>query len=246
MIRRTMVFPLIFPLAISISGCIGESNCRQSNLRAENNDTMQQNSYQNFTIEEPLTVQRSRTTVGKFNSEIIFMADQIERNADRKSLENTFVVTTVSNLNNLAETSAFGRLFTENLIHELQVRKWKVYEVRLTKDIAINSTGEFSLSRDTQRIRDIYKIGGIVVGTYAVAEGHIIVNSRVIDMNSGIISSSGQIHIPLNWYTDSLLYNDDRQKVMKIVGDNPVSNKLKPSGADLESSKWIKIEDIAK
>ena len=244
--KRTMVFPLIVPLVISISGCIGESNCRQSNVHSDYNDTMQQNSYQKFTIEEPLSVQRSRTTVGKFNSEIIFMADQIERNADRKSLDNTFVVTTVSNLNNLAETSAFGRLFTENLIHELQVRKWRVYEVRLNKDIIINSTGEFSLSRDTQKIRDIYKIGGIVVGTYAVAEGHIIVNSRVIDMNSGIISSSGQIHIPLNWYTDSLLYNDDRLKVMKIVGDNPVNSKQKPSGTDLESSKWIKIEDIVK
>ena len=203
--------------------------------------------YQRYMVDEPLSIQRSQSQVGRFNAEIIFLADQIERNADRKSLDNTFVVTSITNLNNLTETTSFGRLVSENLIHELQVRKWKVFEVRLTKDIIVNNTGEFSLSRDIQKIREVYKIGGIVAGTYSIAEGNIITNVRVVDINSGIIASSGQIRMPLDWFTESLLSsNEEKQKVMKIVGDSPSRGRVKVSTTDLESAKWIKIEDISR
>jgi TolB-like protein len=154
---------------------------------------------------------------------MIFLADQIERNADRKSLSNTFIVTSFVNLNKLSETTPFGRLVAEDIIHELQVRKWQVFEVRLTKDIVINESGEFSLSRDIMKLRDQYKIGGIVAGTYSVSGGHVIVNSRVIDINTGLVVSSGQIHLPVNWFTDELLVNDDHLKTMKVVGDTPYS-----------------------
>ncbi len=218
-----------------------------SPLSAAANEVDRLEAYQRYMVEEPLGIQRSQTPVGRFNSEVIFLADQIERNADRKSLDNTFVVTSITNLNNLSETTSFGRLLSENLIHELQVRKWKVFEVRLTKDIIVNNTGEFSLSRDIQKIRDVYKIGGIVAGTYSIAEGNIIINVRVVDINSGIIASSGQIRMPVDWFTESLLTaNEERQKVMKIVGDSPSRGRAKGAGSELESSKWIKIEDITR
>ena len=178
---------------------------------------------QRYIVSEPIGVQDSGSTVGRFNARMIFLADQIERNADRKSLSNTFIVTSFVNLNKLSETTPFGRLVAENIIHELQVRKWQVFEVRLTKDIIINESGEFSLSRDIMKLRDQYKIGGIVAGTYSVSGGHIIINSRVIDINTGLVVSSGQIHLPVNWFTDELLVNDDHLKTMKVVGDTPYS-----------------------
>ena len=178
---------------------------------------------QRYVVSEPIGVQDSGSTVGRFNARMIFLSDQIERNADRKSLSNTFIVTSFVNLNKLSETTPFGRLVAENIIHELQVRKWQVFEVRLTKDIVINESGEFSLSRDIMKLRDQYKIGGIVAGTYSVSGGHVIVNSRVIDINTGLVVSSGQIHLPVNWFTDELLVNDDHLKTMKVVGDTPYS-----------------------
>ncbi|MDD2734401.1 MAG: FlgO family outer membrane protein [Desulfuromonadaceae bacterium] len=193
------------------------------------------NSDQRYIIDESLNIQQSQTSVGRFNAQMIFMADQIERNADRKSLDNTFIVTSFSNLNKLSETNAFGRLVAENMIHELQVRKWRVFEVRLTKDVVINEAGEFTLSRDIQKIRESYKVGGIVTGTYSVSGNHIIVNARVVDINNGLVASSGQIHMPVNWFTDSLLFNTDSLKSMKIVGDTPLNCKENPVcwGGDL-------------
>ncbi len=117
----------------------------------------------------------------------------------------------------------------ENLIHELQVRKWKVFEVRLTKDVVINETGEFSLSRDIKKLKDMYKVGGIVTGTYSVANDHVIVNARIIDIDTGLVASSAQVHMPVNWFTDALLFSEENRKPMKIVGDTPI----RPNGMEI-------------
>jgi len=210
-------FVIMIIAAIAISGCVNSANYPGSY------QTAKLNADQRYVVDEPLGVQQSQTVVGRFNSQIIFLADQIERNVDRKSLENTYIVTSFTNLNKLSETTGFGRLVAENVIHELQVRKWKVFEVRLTKDVVVNETGEFTLSRDIKKIKEMYKVGGIVTGTYSVAGHHIIVNARVIDINTGLVASSAQIQMPVNWFTDSLLFNDDNLKSMKIVGDTPYS-----------------------
>jgi TolB-like protein len=181
------------------------------------------NPEQRHIVNEQLALPVTQGAAANFNSRIIFMADQLERNLDRKNLSNTVIVTSFANLNRLSETTSFGRLVAENLIHELQVRKWQVFEVRLTKDIIINESGEFSLSRDIKRLKDQYKIGGIVTGTYSVTGNNIIVNSRVIDINSGIVISSAQANLPVNWFTDNLLFSEENLKTMKIVGDTPYS-----------------------
>lgn len=178
---------------------------------------------QRHIISDKLNVPRTTSAAGDFNSRIIFLADQIERNLDRKILSNTFIVTSFTNLNRLSETTSFGRLVAENMIHELQVRRWQVFEVRMTNSIIINETGEFSLSRDIKKLKEQYSIGGIVTGTYTVAGNNIIVNARVIDINTGVVISSGQAHIPLNWFADELLASENRFRNMKIVGDTPYS-----------------------
>jgi len=211
---RPVIVLSVMSLALCIAGCMNSATNPGNRYNLE-----QLHSNQRYIVDEPLDVQLSQTTPGRFNAQMIFMADQIERNADRKSLENTFIVTSFTNLNRLSETTGFGRLVAENVIHELQVRKWKVFEVRLVKDVIINEAGEFSLSRDIKKIKDMYKIGGIVTGTYSVANDHVIVNARVIDINTGLVASSAQVHMPVNWFTDALLFNEDSLKPMRIIGD---------------------------
>ncbi len=181
------------------------------------------NSGQRHIVNEQLALPVTQGAAANFNARIIFMADQLERNLNRKNFSNTFIVTSFANLNKLSETTSFGRLVAENLIHELQVRKWQLFEVRLTKDIIINESGEFSLSRDIKRLKDQYKISGIVTGTYSVTGNSIIVNARVVDINSGIVISSAQANMPVTWFTDELLFSEDHLQTMKVVGDTPFS-----------------------
>jgi len=67
-----------------------------------------------------------------------------------------------------------------------------------------------------------------VAGTYSVTGNNIIVNARVIDINTGIVVSSAQSHMPVNWFTDSLLFSDENLKPMRIVGNDntPVQRTL--------------------
>ncbi len=237
----------LFVAAMPVFGCINSATYPPTPSSYNAKYNMEQlNSDQRYLIDEPLSVQKSQTTVGRFNAQMIFLADQIERNADRKSLQNTFIVTSFTNLNKLSETSAFGRLAAENLIHELQVRKWRVFEVRLTKDIIMNETGEFSLSRDIMKIKELYRVGGIVTGTYSIAGNQIIVNARVIDINTGLVASSAQAYMPINWFAESLLSREDTLRTMRIVGDTPFSCRDNSVCWGGDTSKPIKVESVAR
>lgn len=170
-------------------------------------------------ITEPLVIQPGQSPAGRFNARIIFLADQLERNVDRERVDNTFIVTSFSNLNRLSETSGLGRLIGENLIHELQVRRWRVFEMRTAKDVTINDTGEISLSRDANRIRNTFKLGGVVTGTYSIAGNDIIINARVVDNETGLVLSTAQTHLPVDPFTEMLLFSKDGLPEMKIVGN---------------------------
>jgi TolB-like protein len=209
-------FILILLLSLS-PGCIHDKTSAVKDHKAGSAERYQLFDKQRYVYSEPLLQQESTTNIGNFNAAIIFLADQLERNVERSSLSNTFLVTSFTNLNNISETSSFGRLMSENMMHELQVRKWQVFDIRLAKDILVNETGEFSLSRDVSRIKDAYTIGGVITGTYTLAGKNIIVNARVIDINHGTILSSAQVHLRLNNVTEALLKGEGQHKAMKIV-----------------------------
>jgi len=165
----------------------------------------------------PLNIIDSKNPIGFLNSQAIFLADQLERNSDKKYFTNAVMVTSFLSLDNLTQTNSLGRLLAESLIHELQVRRWKVIDARLVKDIIINNKGEFALSRDIKNIKDSYNVSGVVTGTYTITDSSVIVNSKVMDIESGVITSSGQISIPLNGI-EGLLFNYAQPKSVKIKG----------------------------
>jgi len=174
-----------------------------------------------FVVSDPLAIQSSRSAAGQFNALVIFLADQLERNLERKASTATIAVASFVNLNNLDETSGLGRLLAENLIHELQMRRWSVTDLHLTREMVIAETGEFNLSRDTAKLRGAPKSGTVVTGTYTVAGPAIIINARAMDIASGSVLSSAQMALPLNRFTNALLVNMDEVKPMQIRGDQP-------------------------
>jgi TolB-like protein len=170
----------------------------------------------------PVAVSKSlvnKPPMGEFNYRMENLAAQLDKNAINAGASNSYIITSFTNLDKLGDTTALGRLIAENLMHGLQLHKWQIYEVRLTKGIDINANGEFSLSRDINKLKDEYKISGIVTGTYSVAEGNLTINARVIDVNTGLLISSAQTYIPENMLPDAPSLNENGSKTMKIVSD---------------------------
>jgi len=159
----------------------------------------------NFYRYEPILIQPSGTPSGQFNSGLIFIAEQIDRNASSDDRQLSTVFNTIVDLNNLSETSPFGRLVGEHLIHELQVRGWPVSDIRLSKNLIINDSGEFSLSRDLKRIRDLMPAVNVVTGTYTSTRDGILVNVRVLNLETGRIVSSAQTRFVKDKFMSALV-----------------------------------------
>lgn len=157
--------------------------------------------------------------VGDFNDRMKNLADQLDKNLVTENLSGTYIVTSFTSLDKITDTSALGRLISENLMHGLQVHKWQILEVRLTKGIDVTSSGEFSLSRDVNKLKDEYKISGVVTGTYSIAEGNLTINARVIDVNNGVVISSAQTYIPVNWLPEASYSNETNYNSMKIISN---------------------------
>ena len=167
-----------------------------------------------------LNIIKSATPEGSFNSKIIFLADQLERNISGNFKQYPVIVTTFSNLDDLDKTNPLGRLIAENLQHELQVRKWKGIDIRIAKGIYIKNSGEFILSRDLDKLKnkDDIKVGSILTGTYQYVGDSLIINAKVIRLSDGMILSSGQIVLPIDAYNFELY--EGGMSSISIKGDD--------------------------
>lgn len=168
---------------------------------------------------DSLSIIKSDTPEGILNSRIIFLADQLERNVDKNLKRIPVIVTSFVDLDNLTKTNTIGRLIAESLKHELQVRKWKILDIRITKNIYVNKNGEFVLSRNIKKLKSTkgYEIGGILTGTYSFIKDSLIINAEIIDLSNGLVVSTGQIILPANIF-DSELYEGGTVNI-SISGD---------------------------
>ncbi len=154
---------------------------------------------------EPIVVQRSGTQAGLFNSGMMFLTEQIERNAHPDSRVRPTVITSFVDLNNLGETSGLGRLMGEHFMHQLQIRGWNVTDIRMTRDLIINEEGEFSLSRELKRLRGTLAAANVVTGTYTATVDGILVSVRVLDLATGQVVSTAQTRFVRDKFINSLV-----------------------------------------
>lgn len=104
----------------------------------------------------------------------------------------TIIVASFVNINNLQESSTLGRMLAEHVASRLSQRGYKVIDMRLR----INSVymqegkGELLLSRDLRDVSKNHNASAVVVGTYGEALYGIYISARIINpADSTIISS---------------------------------------------------------
>jgi TolB-like protein len=195
---KFVLLSLVLPAGIACAQPVIESRTQFLSIQGA---TVAPNPYRY----EPILVQPSYSPAGQFNSGIIFVAEQIDRNAGSEDRQLPTVFNSIVDLNNLSETSPFGRLVGEHLIHELQVRGWPVSDIRLSKNFMINEMGEFSLSRDLKKIRELMPAVNVVTGTYTSTRDGVLLNVRVLNLESGRIVSSAQTRFARDRFMSALV-----------------------------------------
>lgn len=170
------------------------------------------------------------------NSAINSLANQllhsslINQNTIRKIAITSFV-----DLNQLNNTTTFGRVLGESMINELHIRKFKVIDFRGQDAISINARGEFHLTRDVAKLKPLINNAYVLVATYSLFDyNSIVLNARIINFDNGDVLSTGRA---IYNYEDCRLFDmctqgengDYESNTIKIVTDG-CSKVSCPSG----------------
>jgi TolB-like protein len=147
----------------------------------------------------------------------MFIAEQLERNLSPEMRSRALVVTDFVDLSTLNETSQLGRLLAQNLMHEMQLRNWSVTDITFRKNILIESSGEFSLSRDVKQLKPPAQTGSIITGTYVNTAEGLILNVRMIQVISGAVVSTAQVKLPQDRLISYLLSGPPRPPAMPVL-----------------------------
>ena len=132
-------------------------------------------------------------SVGRFKTS--YLAEQID-NYYRGQSPGPIGITTFVNIDNLQDTSTFGRMYGEQLMSELSNRGFDVVELRYADALQfINASGEFSMSRNPGFVRREQNLGAVIVGTYVVSPLRVYVNARLVDPSSALVLSAGSVEM---------------------------------------------------
>lgn len=119
------------------------------------------------------------------------------------------ILTSMVNLDNLYETSAFGRTLTESLSTCLFRYGFRVAEVRKAPSLFIRDReGELLLSRDAALLAKGQEVQSIVTGTYSLTPTTVIINVRLLDAGSQEVLSVAGMELQRSHNINYLLAGD--------------------------------------
>ena len=100
------------------------------------------------------------------------------------------------NLKDLESTNWLGNQLSENFVHELQRHGLIIVDFKTTGHIRVTKDGDYVFSRDWQELPERQIIDYVVTGTMMEQDGGVMVNARMIGMQSRVVVATAQSFIP--------------------------------------------------
>ena len=119
------------------------------------------------------------------------------------------VLASIVDINNLDNTTQFGRTITEEVAKEFIDRGYQVIDVRasLRGVVVKRRKGEFYITRDVENLARAVRANAIFYGTYSVGKNYVYVNLKLINPKTHVVLNSIDYRIPLT---------DDIKKMLGI------------------------------
>jgi len=99
-------------------------------------------------------------------------------------------------LKNLETTNSLGNQLSESFIHEMQRHGLVVIDFKTTGHIRVTADGDYVFSRDWQELPERQIIDYVVTGTMMQQNEGVLVNARMIGMQSRVVVATAQSFIP--------------------------------------------------
>ncbi|WP_017430739.1 FlgO family outer membrane protein [Vreelandella jeotgali] len=109
------------------------------------------------------------------------------------------IAATFVNIDDLSESSTFGRISSELVASALSRQGLRVSEVKMRDSLFIDKqVGELILSRKIKRLSERYNSRSILMGTYARGEDYVYVSARVVRAQNARVLGTADFRLPLN------------------------------------------------
>jgi len=122
----------------------------------------------------------------------------LEPRKDGVYMRQPVLITSFVNIDDLQESSTFGRVVAEQIGSRIAQRGYKVIEMKMrTGSIFVQEkTGELLLSRALREISYQHDAYAVIVGTYGVSKESVYVTAKLIRAKDSVILSSYDYRVP--------------------------------------------------
>ena len=190
---------LLFMLVPALVSC--------SNMTALNSTTANDDFYR--------VAHQDKGEIDSFNLPRHAINDVVKGLAYQMLKSSTFVtpktpvaVASFVDLKDLESTNWLGNQLSENFVHELQRHGLIVVDFKTTGHIRVTKEGDYVFSRDWKELPERQIIDYVVTGTMMEQEGGIMVNARMIGMQSRVVVATAQSFIP-DWVIGEQVDKDE-------------------------------------
>jgi TolB-like protein len=140
--------------------------------------------------------QHSYNTAGIINQLVKFLADQLSANKDFKNIQQSSIaIASFVNMENIKETNKLGNLISENLIHDMQVRGYRVVDFKMMPTLRVGKKGDYVYSRNADQLSKSLNINYVLSGTYTTLNDGCTINARLVNMKTKVVVSTAQAFI---------------------------------------------------
>ncbi|WP_162063300.1 FlgO family outer membrane protein [Vibrio taketomensis] len=124
------------------------------------------------------------------------LTEELVQSNTSVSARTPIAVTSFVDLQNMDATNWLGNSVSEGFIYQFQRRGFKVVDYKTTGSIQVTLQGDFAFSRDWKDLAKEQDIQYVLTGTMLRQEGGVLVNARVVGMQSRIVVASAQGFLP--------------------------------------------------
>ncbi|MDC8830633.1 FlgO family outer membrane protein [Alteromonas gilva] len=110
----------------------------------------------------------------------------------------------------LNKTNLLGQQMAESFVHELHKFRIPVIDFKATDFIRVTPEGDFLLTRDYLELETNLPLEFVLTGTMARHQGGVMVNARIIGIESHSVVASAQMLIPY-YVADALIPSDGNE-----------------------------------
>ncbi|AZL85492.1 MULTISPECIES: FlgO family outer membrane protein [Aliivibrio] len=124
------------------------------------------------------------------------LTEQLITSNTTLSARSPIAITSFVDLQQMDQTNWLGNSVTEGFIFQLQRRGFKVIDYKTTGNIRVTQQGDFAFSRDWKELVQEQQVDYVLTGTMLRQDGGVLINARIIGMQTRVVVASAQGFLP--------------------------------------------------